>query len=118
MDEQLGPRAVVENLRENLPQLREAMRRLPVVIHNLSEQAREGTLRVSMDAPELRSIEAQLQRQQRQRFRLAVGSVLLLCGTLVLTLGSISVAWLGWILLIAGGLGLFAGRPDGSHRVR
>ena len=36
MAEQVGPRAILEDLRENLPQLRGILRELPVVLHNLA----------------------------------------------------------------------------------
>jgi ubiquinone biosynthesis protein len=109
MEEQVGPKAMVEGLRENLPQLREAIRELPGVIHALSEQARQGNLNVRMDAPELLAIREQLQRQQRQRFWLASGSTAVISGTVILVVGP--VAWLGWALLGAGLLAIFAGRP-------
>jgi len=110
MNEQVGPRAVVDSLRENLPQLRDAMRQLPGVIHNLSEQAQQGTLNVRMDTSEFKAIHMQLRRQQRQRFRIGIGATAAVCGTLVLTLGS--VAWLGWGLLAFGCIAILAGRPD------
>jgi len=110
MNEQVGPRAVVDSLRENLPQLRDAMRQLPGVIHNLSEQAQQGTLNVRMDTSEFKAIHMQLRRQQRQRFRIGIGATAAVCGTLVLTLGS--AAWLGWGLLAFGCIAILAGRPD------
>ena len=109
MDEQVGPRAVVESFRQNLPQLREALRELPGVIHTLSEQAKNGDIRVSMESPELRDIQKQLDRQQQQRFRIGIGGIGLICGTLVLTLGE--PAWLGWGLTVLGLIAIFAGRP-------
>ncbi|MEJ2127786.1 MAG: ubiquinone biosynthesis regulatory protein kinase UbiB [Woeseiaceae bacterium] len=36
MSEQVGPRAILEDLRENLPQLRGILKELPVVLHNLA----------------------------------------------------------------------------------
>ena len=109
MDEQVGPRAVVESFRQNLPQLREALRELPGVIHTLSEQAKNGDIRVSMESPELRDIRKQLDKQQQQRFRIGIGGIGLICGTLVLTLGE--PAWFGWGLTVLGLIAIFAGRP-------
>jgi ubiquinone biosynthesis protein len=109
MEEQVGPKAMVDDLRENLPQMREVLRELPGVIHTLSEQARQGNLIVQMDSPELQTIREQLQRQQRQRFWLAVGSTAVISGTLVLIVGT--PASLGWTLLVAGLACIFAGRP-------
>ena len=109
MNEQVGPKAVVDDLRENLPQLRDTLRELPGVIHALSEQAKQGNLRISMEAPELQAIRKQLAAQQVQRFRVGLGGTAVVSGTLVLTLGPI--AWLGWSLLAIGFVAIFAGRP-------
>jgi hypothetical protein len=100
---------MVDDLKDNLPQLREALRDLPGVIHALSDQARQGNLKVRMDSPELGAIREQLQRQQRQRFWLAVGCTAVISGTLVLIVNP--VMWLGWTLIAAGLTGIFAGRP-------
>jgi ubiquinone biosynthesis protein len=110
MDEQIGGRAMLESIRENLPQLREAMREMPGVIRQLSEQAAAGNLRLRMDAPELRQIRDQLKGQQEQRFRLSVGITAVLAGTLVLALSS--PPWLGWSLVAAGVVAIIAARPD------
>jgi len=112
MDEQIGGRAMFENIRDNLPQLREAMRELPGVIRQLSEQAANGSLRLRMDSPELEAIRKQLDRQQKQRFRLSVGITGILSGTLVLALSS--PAWLGWSLVAGGVLAIVAARPERS----
>ena len=109
MEEQVGPKAIVDDFRKNLPQLREALRELPGVLHGLSEQAQRGNLRAGMEGPELKAIRQQLQRQQEQRFRLSIGGSAIISGTLVLTLGAIP--WLGWTLLAAGIVAIFAGRP-------
>jgi len=109
MDEQVGPQAIVNDLRENLPQVREALRELPGIIHSLSEQARQGKLRVRVDTPELKEIRQQLQVQQEQRFMIGTGGTAIISGTLVLTLGSIPL--LGWGMLAAGFVAIFAGRP-------
>jgi len=109
MEEQVGPKAIVDDFRKNLPQLRDALRELPGVLHGLSEQAKQGNLRAGTKAPELKVIGRQLQRQQEQRFRLSIGGTAIISGTLVLTLGAIP--WLGWTLLAAGLIAIFAGRP-------
>ncbi len=36
MNEQVGPKAILEDLRENLPQLRNILKELPTVLHNLA----------------------------------------------------------------------------------
>ena len=109
MDEQVGGRAVIDSIRNNLPQLREALRELPGVLRSLSEQAANGSLSMKVKSAELDEIRRQLKDQQRQRFRLGVGGTAGICGTLMLGLGSIP--WLGWALLATSVVCLIAGRP-------
>jgi hypothetical protein len=40
MDEQVGPRAFLKDLRELLPQLRSVLRDLPAALHYLAEKAK------------------------------------------------------------------------------
>jgi ubiquinone biosynthesis protein len=109
MDEQVGGRAFMNSLREDLPQLRDAMRELPGVIKYLSEQITQGDLQLNVRSPELKQIREQLRDQQKQRYLLATGATAVLTGTLVLTLGSATV--LGWALIGAGAVAIFGGRP-------
>ncbi|MFQ6004887.1 MAG: ubiquinone biosynthesis regulatory protein kinase UbiB [Woeseia sp.] len=109
MDEQLGPRAVLDDIRGNLPQLREALRELPLAIKHLADQAAAGNLQVRTHTPDLRPLRDQLKLQQRQRFLLAVGATAAVSGTLLLTLEA--MPGLGWVLFAAGIVSLIAGRP-------
>jgi ubiquinone biosynthesis protein len=110
MDEQVGGRAMLESIRENLPQLREAMRELPGVIRQLSEQASDGSLRMRLDSPDLKELKEQLRQQQRQRFRLGIGATAIVSGTLIVAVSS--PAWAGWGLVAAGMLAMLSGRPS------
>lgn len=109
MDEQVGPRALLDDIRENLPQLRETLRELPTAIRQLADQAAVGQLQLKSPAEELRLQREQLERQLRQSFLLATGATLAIVGTLMLTLGA--MPWLGWFLFAAGMTSLFAARP-------
>ena len=109
MDEQVGGRAFMNSLREDLPQLRDAMRELPGVIKYLSEQITQGDLQLNLRSPDLKQIREQLRDQQKQRYLLALGATAALSGTLVLTLGSAAV--LGWALIAVGVAAAIGGRP-------
>ncbi|HZW60112.1 MAG TPA: ubiquinone biosynthesis regulatory protein kinase UbiB [Woeseiaceae bacterium] len=109
MDEQVGARAVIGSIRSNLPQLREALRALPGVLHRLSEQAAGGQLNFRLQSPELRRIERQLEAGRRQRFHLAAGGALLVAG--VLLLGLEVAGYSGWIAAALGAVLLLRGRP-------
>lgn len=113
MDEQVGPRAVLDDLRENLPQLRDALRELPAAIKHLADQAAVGKLQVRAHTPELKLLREQLAQQQRQRFLLAIGLTATISGTLLLALDT--MPGLGWVLLIAGMISLIAGRPPSER---
>jgi hypothetical protein len=109
MDEQVGGRAVLESLRENLPQLRDAIRELPGVIRHLSEQASRGKLQMNIESTDLSALRRALSEQQRQRFYLGAGGTASICGVLLLGLGSAPA--FGWILLAAGILSILIARP-------
>ena len=109
MDEQVGPRAMFDDLRENLPQIRQALRHLPVAIRQLAEQASTGSIKLDMESPEIRQIRAELAGQRRQRYWLTIAATSVITGTLVMTLAG--NVWLGMALLTLGGLAAIAGRP-------
>jgi len=109
MDEQVGPRAIIDDIRENLPQMREVLRELPLAIKHLADQAAEGNLHARTQVPELKDLREQIKRQQRQHFLLATGATSAISGTLLLTLGT--MPWLGWVLFVAGIVSLISGRP-------
>ncbi len=109
MDEQVGPRAMLKDLRENLPQYRDAMRELPAIIHHLGEQVATGKIEFNLQSSELQQIREQLNAQRHQRYWLAMAATAVVSGTLVLTLGA--QPWLGWSLVAAGALAALEARP-------
>ncbi|MDH3545589.1 MAG: ubiquinone biosynthesis regulatory protein kinase UbiB [Gammaproteobacteria bacterium] len=83
MNEQVGPRAMLEDLRENLPQLRHALRELPAVIHYLAERARAPANDEVRRVTELKAIRAELGTLRRQRNWLTAVIAAVLGGWLV-----------------------------------
>ena len=109
MDEQVGGRAMLRDVRENLPQLRDALRELPAILNHVGEQVGEGRIRFNLQSPELRDIRRQLDEQRRQRYWLTAAATGIVSGTLVMTLGPLP--WLGWTLLGAGAVAAWLARP-------
>ncbi|MEM9209818.1 MAG: AarF/UbiB family protein, partial [Pseudomonadota bacterium] len=114
MDEQVGGRAVLDSIRDNMPQIRETLRELPGALRSLSDQAASGKLSMQIRSTELEALKQQMDEQQRQRFLLGSGGTAVLAGTLTLALGSIT--WLGWALLAGGVITFAAARPNGRRR--
>ena len=109
MAEQIGGKAALEQLRDDLPQIRDALRELPGVIRYLAERISHDDLKLELRAPEIEDLRREIAGQQRHRYFVTAGATGIIAGTLVLMLGTI--AWPGWLLIAAGaGLGI-AGRP-------
>ncbi len=109
MEDQVGPRAALQQLRDDLPQIRDSIRKLPGIVHYLSEQIEHDRLNLDVRTPELAEIHRQLKLQQRQRFTLAASATAILSGTLIVTLAA--TTWPGWLLITGGILATFTGRP-------
>ena len=109
MDEQVGRRALLRDVRENLPQLREALRELPAILNHVGEQVAEGRIRFNLQSPELREINKQLEGQRRQRYWLTAATTSAVTGALVMTLGP--APFIGWALLGTAALFAYIARP-------
>ena len=109
MDEQVGPRALASDLRENLPQVRQAFRQLPAAIRQLSEQASTGHIRLDMQSVEMQEIRKELASQRRQRYWLTLAATGLIAGTVLISL-EVNV-YIGVALLALGAGAVFMSRP-------
>ncbi|RZV38929.1 MAG: ubiquinone biosynthesis regulatory protein kinase UbiB [Chromatiales bacterium] len=109
MDEQVGGRAMLKDVRDNLPQLRDALRELPAILNHVGEQVAEGRIRFNLQSPELKEIHRQLEEQRRQRYWLTAAATSVVTGSLLMVLGP--APWAGWVLLGIGALAAYAARP-------
>lgn len=109
MHEQVGPRAALDQLREDLPQIRDAVRELPGVVNYLAKQIATDNFHFDSKALEIDEIRSQRVAQQKQRFILMLGVSAFVSGTLVLTLTMSTVIGCG--LVAAGAVLFYAGRP-------
>ncbi len=109
MTDRLGGRAMIDDIRDQLPELRETLRELPHWLRAIAEQSASGDLRVRFESPELKELRDSMARQQRQRFVLAVAAAAFVGGIVLLTTGQ--PPWLGWGAIGASALVGLAGRP-------
>jgi ubiquinone biosynthesis protein len=113
MRERVSGRAIVERLREQLPEVGETLQEFPQVIHGLLQRAAEGRLQVEVRQPGLEPLRKELRAGRQQRWSSASGGAMLIAGVLWLGLAPSPVA-LGWALVGAGGALLLFSRPGGS----
>ena len=109
MDEQVGPRAILADFREHLPQVRDALRDLPTVLRDISDQAADGRLNMNLRSTELEEIREQLAQQKGQRFWLTAAATLVVSGVLLLTLGTYPE--LAWSLMGFGAISGLIAKP-------
>jgi len=103
MEERTGPKAMARRIREELPEIRYVVDRLPAVTRKLMD-------RVDQDEKPLGPDKAMLRSWARSRYFAFSGAVMLFAGAVLLAFAP-STAWLGWALGAAGLGLLYAGRP-------
>ncbi|MDX1506703.1 MAG: ubiquinone biosynthesis regulatory protein kinase UbiB [Woeseiaceae bacterium] len=74
MQDRIGPKAMLDDIRENLPHIREALRELPAAIRHLAEQAKDGNIELTIQAEQIEALRAELERQRRQRLWLTIAA--------------------------------------------
>ncbi len=109
MADQVGGGAMLKDFRANLPQLREALRELPGLIHELAGQVKSGEFKLKLDTTEIEAINRTLADQRRSRYWLTIAATAVASGTLVVTLGGNAVFGTG--LLVAGIVVFVTARP-------
>jgi ubiquinone biosynthesis protein len=110
MREQLGPRAVVRELKNHAPRWGEILPALPGLAHEVLRQARSGKLRVEIAPTELEKIRREMRRSNQRTVLGVVGAGLIVSAVVLLavqegaTAQAASVPLLTWVL---GGLGAY-----------
>jgi len=107
MEEQSGPQAIARRLREEFPEIRYMVERLPIITRKLMDK-------IDADEKPVGPDRVTLQRWARQRWLAFSGAVALVSGAVLLGLGAAvggEVHWAGWALGIAGVGLLLAARP-------
>ncbi|HEY5645384.1 MAG TPA: ubiquinone biosynthesis regulatory protein kinase UbiB, partial [Pseudomonadales bacterium] len=110
MKEQLGPRALVRELKSHAPRWSETLPALPGMAYEVLRQARNGKLRVELAPSELDKIRREMRRSNQRTVLGVVGSGLIVAAVVLLAVqngGAVqagSVPLLTWVL---GGLGAY-----------
>jgi ubiquinone biosynthesis protein len=108
--DRVSGRAIVERLREQLPEMSETLQQLPQVVHAILQRAADGRLQVEVKHPGLEPLRRELEAARRERWRMGVGGTLFVSGVGWLALAD-TAAFAGWLLAAAGLAILVAARP-------
>ena len=101
---QTGPKATLERIWKDLPEIRYTLERLPSVARRLMDQAMESEGRLPI--PDQQTI----YRRSRQQFLVVTGAAALVAGAVLIGLDT-QPSWLGWLVSAAGLGATFLGRP-------
>ncbi len=120
MSEQVGTRALLNNLRTSVPKWTETLPEVPELIHHTLKQASEGRLQVRWESRELEQLRREMRSANRRTLSAIVGSALLICAALIYGLDGYAPAVVGgaplltWLFGLAGAGVLLFALPDGD----
>jgi ubiquinone biosynthesis protein len=104
MAEQIGPRSFIKHLRENVPLWAERMPKLPNLMYDVIEQAKQGKLRVTLEEDQLNTIRNEIRRSNRRNYAAITGTGLFLSAAIITALGGYSktmlwnMPYISWVL--------------------
>jgi ubiquinone biosynthesis protein len=110
MSEQLGPRSLLRNIKDSIPDWNEALPAMPALTRRFLEQATSGKLQLQWSSQELQRLRHEVQRANRRTIGAITGTGLLLASAIIYGLdGYAPSVVLGAPLLswVSAGLGIF-----------
>jgi ubiquinone biosynthesis protein len=117
MRERTGPRALFRHVRDNWPDVAEALKLLPVIARRAIRKAYDEQVVVRTESASLDELRRELRESRRRTDTAIAAAALLLSGVIWLSFGT-PPAWIGWLLAAAGALLLargFGGLGAGSQ---
>jgi len=106
MKDQVGARALINQLKQELPQWGEKLPQLPLLAHKVMKQAAEGNLHLKLHDNDMKQIQQEIRGTSAQRNKTLAGSSVLIASAIVLATGSFSIGWPiggavigGWLLV-------------------
>src|SRR5581483_1510097 len=105
MRERASPRQVLKTLRQQAPELMEALRALPSLVKTTVERARGGNLRMEVESQAIEALRVEVRRGNRRRDSIIVGAMLTLAGLVWLAISG-AQDWPGWALSAGGAVWL------------
>jgi ubiquinone biosynthesis protein len=110
MEERVSGRAVINRLRDQLPEVGESLQEFPQIVHSVLQRAADGNPEINVRVAGLKELRERSDKHDRQRYLATIGGAFLMSGVLWLGL-DIFPTWPAWILAAAGGWLFFLSRP-------
>jgi len=95
MSERVSGRAIINRLREQIPNVGESLQEFPQVVHGLLQKASEGQLEIKVSTPGIDDLRRENREIGRRQSRGIAGAATLVASAVLLGLGA-EPAWLGW----------------------
>lgn len=117
MAKQIGPRSLLRHLKDNAPLWAEQLPKLPGLIYQVLEKAKEGNFEVVLKEEQMQELRDEMRRNNRRLFGAVTGSGLIVSASVIAALDGYSKAMFGplpaisWILGSFGLAILFAAWP-------
>ena len=93
MKDQVGHRALINQLRHELPLWGEKLPQLPVLAHKALKQATEGNLMLRLHEQDFEQIRQEIRASHAQRNKTIAGSSIIIASAIVYATGSLATAW-------------------------
>jgi ubiquinone biosynthesis protein len=106
MAERISGRALLENVRTQLPEVLDALRALPPLMRGAVQRAQDGTLRLKVEAEGVDALRRTIRESQRRRDAIVIGAAVLLGGIVWLATWH-EPQWPGWVLVVASAAWIF-----------
>ncbi len=109
MSEQLGMRALIKNLRRDLPRWAEQLPQLPNIIHDLAQQAQNGRLQLEWKSDELARMRREVRRANRRSIAAITAAGLMVSAAVILGLDGYAPSMVGdapFLTWLLGGMAL------------
>lgn len=109
MSEQVGTRALLRAVRENAPQWAEKMPDIPLLVHEVLEQARDGKLQIEWKSKELNEIRREIRQAMVRGYTATIGAAFIISAAVIKGLDGYAPMMIGnapvltWLL---GGIGV------------
>jgi ubiquinone biosynthesis protein len=120
MKERVGPVAMANKLKFNLPRWADQLPDLPNLIQGLLRQANTGEIKVQFPRQEMEHLRREIRKANRRSFHAAIGAALIVSAAIILGLDGFHPTMLGeaplltWVLGVLGVLLLISAWPTDS----